>query len=240
MNLVLLHAADYIETDLVRLTDRRLVHIRDVHRSRVGDTANVGLLNGKMGQGVIESISSEEITLRVRLDAAAPLPLPVTLVMALPRPKMLRRCLAMVAELGVKELYLVNSVRVEKSFWQTPWLGEEQIRERLLLGLEQARDTLLPRVHIRKRFKPFVEDELPGLLEGRLGLLAHPGTETLESAGINTPVLHPSLLCIGPEGGFIPYEVDKLEEAGCRPVDLGERIYRVETALPLLVGRLFV
>jgi len=240
MNLVLLFDTDFIDTDLVRLTDRRLTHIRQVHRSQVGETVKVGQLNGDMGLGVIESLSNQQVTLRVRLDTPAPAPSPATLVMALPRPKMLRRCLSMVAELGVKELYLINSVRVEKSFWQSPWLSDERIRECLLLGLEQARDTVLPRVHIRKRFKPFVEDELPGLLASRMGLIAHPHTQTLQDAGIITPIAQPTLLCIGPEGGFIPYEVEKLVQAGCRPVDLGGRIYRVETALPLLMGRLFL
>ncbi|MET0087615.1 MAG: 16S rRNA (uracil(1498)-N(3))-methyltransferase [Sedimenticola sp.] len=240
MNLVLLFESDFTDSGHVLLSGRRFLHIRDVHRARVGDSVRVGRLNGKMGVGVIESISENQLRLQVQLDLEPPSPLPVSLVMALPRPKMLRRCLTMVAELGVKELYLINSVRVEKSFWQSPWLADEQIREYLLLGLEQSLDTLLPRVHIRKRFKPFVEDELPGLLENRLGLLAHPGTTTLEEAGIGTPITGSTLLCIGPEGGFIPYEVDKLVDAGCRSVDLGERIYRVETALPLLVGRLFV
>jgi len=46
-------------------------------------------------------------------------------------------------------------------------------------------------------------------------------------------------LVIGPEGGFIPAEVDLLSRSGCRPVNLGERILRVETAVAALTGRLF-
>ena len=84
--------------------------------------------------------------------------------MAMPRPKMLRRSLQTIATMGVKQLYLINSYRVEKSFWQSPFLKAESVLEDFILGLEQARDTRLPTLHVRKRFKPFVEDELPQII----------------------------------------------------------------------------
>ena len=148
---------------------------------------------------------------------------------------MFRRILQTCAALGVKDLWLINSYKVQKSFWQTPWLSDEQLRENLTLGLEQAKDTLMPQVHIRKLFKPFVEDELPALLADKRALVAHPGTSTPCPVHLNQP----TVLCIGPEGGFTAYEVGKLEEAGCQSVHLGPRILRVETAVPVLVSRLF-
>ena len=135
----------------------------------------------------------------------------------------------------LKELWLINSYKVEKSFWQTPWLQEPALHDNLVLGLEQARDTLMPKVHIRKLFKPFVEDELPALLAGKQALVAHPGSA--QPCPVHLP--GPAALCIGPEGGFTDYEVDKLQQAGCQAVHLGQRILRVETAVPVLVSRLF-
>jgi RsmE family RNA methyltransferase len=237
VNLLLLEDADFIAADRVILRDRRLIHLHEVHRASEGDRLRVGRLGGLMGEGRILRLAPEEAELEVRVDQPPPAKLPITLLLALPRPKMLKRTLQTVATMGVSRLVLLNSYRVEKSFWQTPFLEPEAIREQLILGLEQARDTVLPVVSIEKRFKPFVEDRLPALVDGTLGLVGHPGDFPDCPRGL--PFDQPVTLAIGPEGGWIPYEVDKLREAGLQPVQLGERILRVETAVTALLARLY-
>ncbi len=235
MNLALLFDDDFIARDRVRLSGRRLEHLRTVLNAGPGDRVPVGRVNGLIGHGDVVALDEQHAELQVTLSEPPPAPLPLTLVLAMPRPKMFRRIVQACASLGVKDLWLINSYKVEKSFWQTPWLTDHHLRENLTLGLEQARDTVLPQVHIRKRFKPFVEDELPELLAGKQGLVAHPGTDTPCPVHLSAP----ALLCIGPEGGFTAYEVDKLQQAGCQGVHLGPRILRVETAVPVLISRLF-
>ena len=175
MNLLLLEEGDFVAADRVRLRDRRLTHMRDVHRVEVNESLRVGRLGGQMGSGRLLRLDATEAELQVSFDQPPPAKLPVTLLLALPRPKMLRRVLQTVAAMGVPRLVLLNSYRVEKSFWQTPFLEPAAIREQLILGLEQARDTVLPEVIIEKRFKPFVEDRLPQLAAGTCGLVGHPG-----------------------------------------------------------------
>lgn len=235
MNLLLLEEADFIAADRVVLRDRRLKHMQEVHRAEVGNSMRVGRINGLTGQAQVCRLDTREAELVVQFDRQPPAKLPLTLVLALPRPKMLRRVFQTVATLGVQQLILVNSYRVEKSFWQTPFLQPDAIREQLVLGLEQARDTVLPAVMIEKRFKPFVEDRLPALCEGTLGLVGHPGPFAPCPRAVERPVT----LAIGPEGGWIPYEIELLGKAGLAPVQMGERILRVETAVTALVSRLF-
>ena len=235
MNLLLLEDADFIAADRVVLAGRRLKHLQEVHRAAVGDSLRVGRLGGLMGSGSLLELTEQHAALQVNLDQTPPAKLPLTLLLALPRPKMLKRVLQTVSAMGVPRLILLNSYRVEKSFWQTPFLEAEALREQLILGLEQARDTVLPEVIIEKRFKPFVEDQLPGIAADSLGLVGHPGDFPPCPRAVEQAVT----LAIGPEGGWIPYEVDKLREAGLTPVQLGERILRVETAVPALLARLF-
>jgi RsmE family RNA methyltransferase len=234
MNLLLLTPADFISAETVRISGRRHRHLLDILRTEPGQTVRVGLLNGKLGEARIVSQNSDDTLLTVALTVAPPPPVPVTLLLAVPRPKALRRLLQGVTALGVKSIVLINSARVDKSYWQSPLLAPEVIEEQLLLGLEQARDTMLPQVSLRPRFRPFVEDELPGLAAGSLCLAAHPEGARTCPGGVAGPVT----LAIGPEGGFVPFEIDLLSRQGFLPVHLGGRILRVETAVPALLGRL--
>jgi RsmE family RNA methyltransferase len=235
VNLLLLEEADFIAADRVVLRDRRLTHMQEVHRSEVGDSLRVGRVDGLLGSAQLLRLEAREAELSVSFEHAPPAKLPLTLILALPRPKMLRRVFQTVATMGVPKVILINSYRVEKSFWQTPFLEPAAIREQLILGLEQARDSVLPEIVIEKRFKPFVEDRLPAIADATLGLVGHPG----EFPACPRAVEQPVTLAIGPEGGWIPYEVDLLRGSGLNPVQLGSRILRVETAVTALLARLF-
>ena len=235
MNLVLLFEHDFIRNDRVRLQGRRLKHVTEVLRASAGGELAVGLLNGPVGRGTITSLASDAVEMEVSLDFRPPPPLPVTLILALHRPKMLKRVLAAASSMGVKKMYLINAFRTEKSFWKSPLLREENLRAHLISGLEQAKDTIMPEIFLRPLFKPFVEDELPDIAKGTCALVAHPSAEK----PCPRNVLHRVTLAIGPEGGFIPYEVERLASCGFVPVSLGSRPLRAETVVPALLSRLF-
>ncbi len=234
MNLILLDQLDFTSPTTVILRDRRLTHLREVHRAGVGAKLRVGLIGGRMGHGHLTSLSENEAHLSLELGEDPPTPLPLTLFLALPRPKFLARIVQAATSLGIKRVFLFNSYRVDKVYWSCAQLEPAELREACLLGLEQARDTILPVIHQRRLFKPFVEDELPALIRGTRAFVAHPGASESCPYGLREPVS----LAIGPEGGFIEYELEKFEEAGLTPVRTLERILKVETALTSIVGRL--
>lgn len=234
MNLLLLHAEDFIAPELVRIRERRHRHLVDVLHTETGQTIRAGLLSGQLGEARVVMQTAEYSDLAVKLTALPPTPPPVTLLLALPRPKAMRRLLQGITAFGIKRIILINTARVDKSYWRSPLLTEEALREQLLLGLEQARDTLLPEVLLRPRFRPFIEDELPGLSSNSLRIVAHPDSPLPCPCNITTPVT----LAIGPEGGFVPFEIELLGNQDFQAVHLGPRALRVETAVPALLGRL--
>lgn len=234
MNLILLFDEDFVAASRVRLTGRRLRHVTDVHRAAVGEELVAGVANGRVGRGTITRLDAEVLEMDVSLDRDPPASLPLTLILALPRPKVLNRVIAGATSLGIKHIVLINAWRVEKSYWSSPRLSAENLRAQSILGLEQARDTVLPTIETRRLFRPFVENELPTLARGTRALVAHPRARQACPRDVREPVT----LVIGPEGGFIDAEIASLERIGFTPVTIGERILRVETAVPCLVSRL--
>jgi 16S rRNA (uracil1498-N3)-methyltransferase len=235
VNLLLLEPAELGADGTARLTGRRASHVALVLRSSPGERIQAGVVDGRMGEAEVLSVSDGEVVLRPALDRDPPPPSAVSLLLALPRPKILRRTLQAVASMGVKRIVLLGSYRVERSYFASPLLAPEAMRRELLLGLEQGRDTAVPGVTVRRLFKPFVEDELDAAFQEPSRLLADPGG----AAGIEAlaPRGARAALAVGPEGGWTAYEAARLREKGFEPFSLGPRVLRVDAAVPYAVGQ---
>ena len=239
MNLLLLSQEDLIEPGIAVISGRRYEHLAEILKiaERTG-LCRAGLLNGRIGTGRLleKDSAAKTITLAVEWTDDPPPPLPLTLVAALPRPQTFKKVIHAAVSMGVKKLCFIQTKKVEKSYWSSPVVSPESVQEHLLLGLEQAVDTVLPEVQYFRQFRPFAEDVLPVIAEGTQLLAAHP-----DPAGINCPVAaqEPVTLVVGPEGGFDEFEVELLKKSGARMVSLGSRILRTEVAVPVLLSRLF-
>jgi len=235
VNLLLLLEEDFLTDGTVRLTGRRAAHARSVLQINEGERLRVGKLNGRVGEGRVIHVSSDELRLQVSLTDEPPNRPGIDLLLALPRPKALKRILSGAASLGIDRIVLLNAARVEKSYFDSKVLDERFSRNLLIEGLEQAQDTRLPTLRIRNRLKPFVEDELDELLgrEARR-VLAHPttGAQTLP-AFTQAPR---TAVAIGPEGGWIPFEIDLLAAHGFHLAAFGVRSLRVEVFVPFVLG----
>ena len=245
MNCILLPAANF-QHDTAHINDlAQIAHVNKVLNAKVGDTLKIGQLGGKLGSSIIKDIAPDSIELgEIKLTINPPPKLSLTVALALPRPKVLRRLIMDMTALGVNDIILINSYRTQKSYWQSPMLA--RLDEFVVEGLQQGIDTVAPFISLQKRFKPFVEDELASLMANR-AIVAHPYSalsfaqyvqqqqlENLESPH-NSAL--PSMVFIGAEGGWIDYEIDLLAEQGCTAVNIGARILRTEAAVNVILGQ---
>lgn len=231
MNLILLQPDDFGDDGLAVLFDERARHIRKVLKAEPGKVLRIGLLNGSLGKGTVLSVDKHQVCLQCALDVESPPKPRVDLLLAMPRPKVMKRLWAQLAALGLGRIVLVNADKVERYYFDSHVLEPDFYNNLLIEGLQQARCTHLPEVLVRQRFKPFVEDELNGLFGNQLKLLADPSGEKRLADYVQ--LADPServMLAVGPEGGWTPYELDMLQEHGFRLFGMGKRILRTDTA----------
>ena len=235
MNLILLDECTRADASRVTLTGARAIHLLSVLRVAPGQTIRIGLLDGPCGVGTVESVGDECVTLGCEFDRDAPPRPRIDVLLALPRPKVMRRLWAQLAALGVGRIILTNAERVERHYFDTHVLTEACYRPLLIEGLQQARDTRLPLVSIHRQFKILVEDHLDNLFGAGTRLVADPsGTTSIASALAQCD--QRVLLAIGPEGGWNAFELSLLEAHGCHRVGLGPRTLRVDTACTALLA----
>lgn len=233
MNVIIIKPEELNSEDRIVLTDHRARHIIRILKSEEGHSVRIGLLNGALGQGLVEQVTTKTVQLHCQFtDAPTPVPT-VDLILALPRPRVMRRLYATLASLGVRRLFLTNANKVEAQYYGTQWLSPEHYEPLLIEGLEQAGDTRLPEVTVIRRLKPFVEDCMDELFPESTRLLAHPAPDNRQHV---PPCTAPVVLAIGPEGGWTPFELDLFGKQGFQTVSLGNRPLRTDVACIALIS----
>ncbi|MBQ3746820.1 MAG: 16S rRNA (uracil(1498)-N(3))-methyltransferase [Kiritimatiellae bacterium] len=233
MNRILFESSE-IADGVATCSDARAEHILAVLHGEVGQTLKTGELDGRIGTGEIVSIEGRTVAVKVSHTEESLRPW-CDLVLAPPRPRVMKRLLPQLASLGVGTIVLVGAKKVEKDFWGATLLKEENYRPLLVDGLMQAGTSVVPRMETRRNFRRFVGDELDSLFPTANRVVGHPG------GAPNAPAQKPGrlLLAVGPEGGWTDDEVSLLESHGFSRCSLGSRILRTDTALVALLARLW-
>jgi 16S rRNA (uracil1498-N3)-methyltransferase len=238
VNLILVDSSEVSTGGTVVLRGERAIHLRQVLKVTPSDAVRVGLIDGGVGTGTVLEIGSEAVTLHCRFGETPPRAR-VDLLLALPRPKVMRRLWAQLAALGVDRIILTNAARVERNYFDTHVLSPECYRPLLLEGLQQARDTRVPRVMIHRQFRKLVEDDLPALSDAPARVVADPGAapslrEVLGSESAGPP--ERVLLAVGPEGGWNEFELQLLADHGFARASMGSRTLRSDTGCVALIA----
>jgi 16S rRNA (uracil1498-N3)-methyltransferase len=234
VNIVLLDAPEV--TGDVTLSDHRAQHLLRILKVKPGSSVRVGLVDGPQGRAEVLSTEGHRVTLRCLLDQPTPPPGADTLLLAIARPKVLSRCLEHATALGFGRIILFRSRRVERSHLSSHALEPASIDAHLRRGLEQARRTHRPEVHLVERFRVLIEQRLAALVPLDNRFLAD--ADANAEAALAPVSALPLSLVIGPEGGLLEHELSAFAEHGFHTVRAGREPLRVETALAYLSGQL--
>jgi 16S rRNA (uracil1498-N3)-methyltransferase len=222
----------------VELRDRRAAHLISVVRVTVGSLVRVGVVQGGLGQAEVVAMSADRCRLRVLLDQPPPAQLPVHLILAVPRPKVLLRTVAIAASFGVESIHLTNSWRVDKSYLGSPALLPAALERAARDGAEQGATSRLPQITVHRRLMSLLDGYPSSERDpGRVFLVAHPGAAASIERAVVPGELRPLTVAVGPEGGWIDREVETFVDLGFVPASLGESILRVEAAIAALLAQ---
>ena len=238
----ILFETDEIANGIATFGGERAAHVMNILHGEVGQVLKTGEVNGLIGTSVItavsglpSSVSGPEITVTCSHTGQSLQPW-IDLILAPPRPRVMKRLIPQFAALGVGKIFLVGAKKVEKDFWGATLLKEENYRPLLIDGLMQAGTSILPTLETRRNFRKFVKEELDTLFPFSTRIVAHPYTsQTSQTFRTSRTSL---LLAIGPEGGWTDDEVALLEEHGFARYSLGSRILRTDTATIALLAQL--
>jgi RsmE family RNA methyltransferase len=236
VNLLLLDPGEIDAGGDVVLSGPRAAHLLDVLHVAPGHEVRVGVLDGPRGTATVRSIADGTVALHCALEAGIPPRPSVDLLLAVPRPKVMRRLWAQIAALGVGRIILTNAEKVERNYFDTHILTPETYRPLLIEGLQQARDTRLPVVSIHRQLKVLIEDQLHALFGGGLRVVADPSAAAPLTEVARSSSAERMLLAIGPEGGWNAFELGLLRAHGFQPAGMGPRTLRTDTACIALLA----
>lgn len=237
MNLLLIDPGELRSDSTCVIADRRMHHLRTVLGVEVGSTIRAGVLGGALGTGEVIAMDSDGITLRLALTNSPSQPLDVELLLAVPRPKVITRTIEIAASFGVRRIDLTNAWRVDKSYLSSPRLDPVALTLAARFGAEQGATTYLPEIALHDRLMGRLDARFASTDPGELRLIAHPNAPPIEQVVTSRM---PTVLAIGPEGGWIEREVETFVARGFRPVSLGAPILRVEAAVASALGQLLL
>ncbi|MBO5643211.1 MAG: 16S rRNA (uracil(1498)-N(3))-methyltransferase [Kiritimatiellae bacterium] len=233
----ILFSTDEIHDGVVTIGDARAEHIIRVLHGEEGQVLKTGEINGLLGTSEIINLDKarSQVSIRVNHNEESLRPW-ADLILAPPRPRVMKRLLPQLATLGVGRIVLVGANKVEKDFWGATLLKKEQYTPLFVDGLMQAGTTIMPELIVRRNFRKFIQEELSSMFPTTNKIVAHPTKEAQLAHQSSTA--DRLLLAVGPEGGWTESEVELLKENAFSLCSLGPRILKTETAVISLLARL--
>ena len=241
MNMILLRACEVGPDGLAELSDRRFHHIKSILKAEPGRKLRIGVLNGPAGEALVEEISESRVVLRCAWnnDERCKEVFRLALILAMPRPRVLRRLLPQLVALGAAEINIVGAARVEGSYFRSHLLREEEYMPLIEDGLAQSRRTSVPSVNVIKQLRPWLEERCAGeAWRGFLLCAAEPGP--VSESWLEVRNCRGAVLAVGPEGGWLDDELEYVFACGFRRISLGPQPLRTETACVSAIGAMSV
>ncbi|MBQ9734929.1 MAG: 16S rRNA (uracil(1498)-N(3))-methyltransferase [Clostridia bacterium] len=232
---------DGFNGDTVTIEGNDYNHIKNVLRMKEGEDLLISH-DGKSSLCSIKEFLDGAVVLSViKKDyAVTSLPVEIALFQGLPKNDKLELIIQKAVELGVSKIIPVETeraiVKIEEKKKQSKTARWQSIAES---AAKQCKLTFIPEVLCPVTFNSAIElinsfDHFIVPYENKDGMTATVNALKEIKAGQKVGIF------IGPEGGISEKEITALENVGAKPVSLGKRILRTETAAIIALSMLML
>jgi 16S rRNA U1498 N3-methylase RsmE len=90
------------------------------------------MVNGPKGSGEIMIAREGFVEIKCSFDGNLPPQPPLNLILAMPRPKVMKRLWAQLSAVGVNQIVIINAERIEKNYFDTHILKEDFYQQLLI------------------------------------------------------------------------------------------------------------
>ncbi len=246
MNLLLIEENEILGEGLVKISDYRFLHLRDILKVEKSQRLKTAVVDKGVGFSEITEIGRDFVEVRLFDICETVEKNQISLLIAIPRPQSIKKILEFSATVGIKEIFFINSRRVEGNFFNSRVLLSDNIKESLFHGMEQGGTYRKPKVSILNNIRPsYINKKKTVEVETFLDKLH--GFESKILADLNTrdylsklekKELSNVVIAIGPEGGWLENEVESFHQIGFKSIKLSDYTLRVETAVTYAVAQL--
>ncbi|HTX40982.1 MAG TPA: 16S rRNA (uracil(1498)-N(3))-methyltransferase [Acidobacteriaceae bacterium] len=206
-------------------------HLIRVLRAQAGMEFDI-VAGGRVFHGVIAGISGDTVRFNLIAEVAADPALPITLLLSVFKFDRMEWAIEKAAELGADRVAPVIARRSEKHLAQSAAARTERWRRVALEASKQSRRSDVLQIDDPLPLKTAVRAEPKAVRlvlaeQERSTTLHHALSEALVAAGDDVPAIR---IAVGPEGGWTAEEEGYFDAENWKPVSLGPRILRAETA----------
>lgn len=228
--------ADIWDEATATLTGEQAAHLIRVLRAQTGMEFDI-VAGDRVCHAVIAGITGDTVRFNLLAEVEADPALPITLLLSVFKFDRMEWAIEKATELGVSRIIPVLARRSEKHLAQAAAGRTERWRRIALESAKQARRSDVPVIEEAIQLKIAARREGDALKlvlaeQERATTLRTALTEALNDSVKNTGDEFPEIrLAIGPEGGWTAEEEALFDAEGWKPVSLGPRILRAETAV---------
>ncbi len=223
---------EQVQDDQIIVTGNDVNHMKNVLRMRVGEDVELNDGFGHKYIGEIREFMEESVIVTVKecIENQAELPSKIYLYQGFPKADKMELIVQKAVELGVAEVIPVLTnrtiVKLDEKKKQKKIQRFQSIAES---AAKQAARGIIPKIAEVKSFKEALEDAKTKdhiLIPYELATGMNDTRKIIQQIKSGESIA----IFIGPEGGFERTEVDEAVKKGARPITLGKRILRTETA----------